>query len=68
MNEVKNWYVESIPWVNCPVKFSLVVVTSEGSERAIEMFKEFFKNPELEITDVRVIHFMVDEAIKAEMA
>ena len=64
--EPKSWYVECIPWVNSPIKLSLVVLTAEGQERAIEMFREFYKNTELEISDVRLIHTLVDEAIRVE--
>ncbi len=66
MSEAKSWYVECIPWVNSPIKLSLVVLTAEGQSRAVEMFKEFYKNPELEISDVRLIHTLVDEAIRVE--
>lgn len=66
MSEARSWYVESVPWVNSPIKLSLVVLTAEGQERAVEMFREFYKNPELEISDVRIIHTLVDEAIRVE--
>lgn len=66
MSEARSWYVESVPWVNSPIKLSLVVLTADGQERAVEMFKEFYKNPELEISDVRIIHTLVDEAIRVE--
>lgn len=66
MSEARSWYVESIPWINSPIKLSLVVLTAEGQARAVEMFREYFKNPELEISDVRLIHTLVDEAIRVE--
>ena len=66
MDKAQSWYIECIPWPNCPVKFSLVVLTAEGQARAIEMFKDFYKNAEMEISDCRLIHTIVDEAIKSE--
>ena len=45
------YYVASVPWKDCPFHLQLVVWTTEGKEDAVRIFREFYQNPNLEITD-----------------
>lgn len=42
------WYVAARPWAGCPFNCQLVVVTKNGQEEAIKIFREFYKNEKLE--------------------
>ena len=66
MTENKNeaYYVSAKPWKECPFKCALVVLTKVGQEEAIKIFKQFYKNENLEIEEavpVPILKGTVDE-------
>ena len=62
MNEA--YYVSAKPWKECPFKCSLIVLTKLGQTEAIKIFKEFYKNENLEIEEavpVPLVKGTIDE-------
>ena len=60
---VKNkiWYVGAYPWKGSPFKCALVVITKNGQEEAIKLFKEFYKNESLEPEEAVEVPFVKGE-------
>ena len=66
MNE--SWYISATPWVGCPFKLNLIVLTSAGKEDAIKNFRIFYKNDALEPEEVYPITVITsDKFNKAEI-
>ena len=49
------WFVKAIPWVGCPFDLQLVIGTKDGKEDAIKVFRQFYQNENLEISDCHEI-------------
>lgn len=63
-DENEAWYVCAEPWKGCPFKCALVVLTKLGQKEAIDIFKTFYKNENLEVQEavaVPIIKGTIDE-------
>jgi len=58
----RGWLVSSTPWVGCPVVFNLVIIT-DNTEKATDIFKKFFNKEDLEITAMFPVE-IIDEKTK----
>ena len=52
------WYVSALPWKDSPFKCSIVVLTCKGQEEAVKIWKEFYKNHDLEPDEACEVPFV----------
>jgi len=47
-----SYYISAVPWVGCPFNVNIVVVTKNGREDAVRVFKEVYQNDALDIKEI----------------
>ena len=60
------WLVKAVPWKDCPFDLKAIIVTSEGPERAKDIFRTSFKNPALDITECIAVDVIKDDILKED--